>query len=823
MKASFISAANRTFQITTALGLVTALAPATAFAQQAGTEPTTGPQVGPGAAPTSAVQAQSPSAPRAGLADIIVTARRSAENVQRVPIAISTVTAQTLKDLSVRDVLEIQKVTPGLYISSQNSAGRVKLEIRGQSEADSRLSTDGSVGVYIDGVNIVRDYGLRSNMVDLAQVEVLKGPQGTLFGKNTTGGALNITTQHPTYEFGGYVDGTYGSYNNRQILGVINIPIVDDKLAIRLVGQRIKRDGFGHAGNGQDVGDDDVWFGRALIRADPTDNLHILLSGDYVRQNTNGTNVILTNNSMLQNANSAKSSLGEIAAELGLNPNSAADRLTAYNKWLTYFNRYANQYNGIGVFNSGFNNENLFDNMTHYGFSGTVSYDLGGITAKSITAYRHLTHAYNQDLDGTPFAIQQAYTHTREHNFSQEFQLSSIHGHGLDWQVGLYYNRELGNELSISNTNNLVNLARASIAPDADIKNTSKAAYAQAVYNFTSKFRITGGIRYTEDYRGLDAHNRQDPGQAAAFNELPVPPAANALCFTSIGGVGYPNCNFATSTKSHKITWLASADWRPISQAMLYVSASRGYRAGGFSIQSPGSAPANANALEADFTPFLPEIVTSYEVGVKSDLLDRRLRINADFYYEDYTDIQQQIRDEVNNTVITLIRNAAKAKPYGAELEVTGQITRHWTINGGASYLHATYESYFARDASGNLLNLSNLVFPAPKWTYDIGTSYVTPVPYGELRANLNFNYTAKVDFRPGTPTESSVTQPKFGLLDGRIAWNIDRANVNIALFGKNLTNKKYLNAATNLQSLGYNVGFPGDPRTVGIQVRKTF
>jgi iron complex outermembrane receptor protein len=807
--------------------MISAAAPALALAQQAGTEPgaAPGPQQGPGSAPTSTVTAQSPSAAthQGGLQDIVVTARRSAENVQRVPIAITTVTSQALKDLSVRDVIEVQKVTPGLYISSQNSAGRVKLEIRGQTEADSRLSTDSSVGVYIDGVNILRDYGLRSNLVDVAQIEVLKGPQGTLFGKNTTGGALNITTQHPTYTFGGYIEGVYGSYNNRQLLGVINVPIVDDKLAIRLVGQRIKRDGYGHAGNGQDVDNDDVWFGRALVRADPVDNLHILLSADYVRQNTNGTNVILTNDSMLQNGNSATGSLGEIAAELGLNPASATDRMTAYNKWLTYFDRYANQYDSHGRFQSGFNDENLFDNMTHYGFSGNIAYDFDGITAKSITAWRHLTHSYNQDLDGTPFNIQRAYTATRQHNFSQEFQLSSIDGHGLDWQVGLYYNREIGNEVSIGAANNFVNLNRAPVAPDTDIRNSSKAAYAQAVYNFTSNLRLTGGIRYTKDTRAIDSHNRQDPSLAAALGDTPVPPDSKALCFTSVGGVGFPNCNFATSTGSHKVTWLASVDWRPVRQVMLYVSASRGYRAGGYSVQSPGSAPANEAALQADFTPFLPEVVTSYEIGFKSDLLDRRLRVNADFYYENYQDIQQQIRDSINNTVITLIRNAAKAHPYGAELEITGQITPEWTVNFGASYLHATYDKYFARDASGNLLDLSNLVFPAPKWTYNIGTTYALPVQNGEIRFNLNYDFIDKVDFRPGTPTESSVTQPGYGLLDGRIAWNIESAKLNIALFGKNLTNKHYLNAATNLQSQGFNVGFPGDPRTFGIQVRKSF
>ena len=347
----------------------------------------------------------------------------------------------------------------------------------------------------------------------------------------------------------------------------------------------------------------------------------------------------------------------------------------------------------------------------------------------------------------------------REHNFTQEFQASSIDGHGLDWQAGLFYNKETGNELSISDTNNYVNQARASVAPDADIKNTSKAAYAQAVYNVSSTFRVTGGIRYTKDGRFVDSHNRQDPALANAFNELPVVPDSRAACFTSVGGGGYPNCDYAASTHSHKITWLISADWRPVPQVMLYTSASRGYRTGGFSIQSPGSVPKDLNTLQASFTPFLPEVVTNYEVGFKSDLLNRRLRVNGAVYYENYVNIQQQIRDTVNNTVITLIRNAAKAHPYGGELEVTAEPIDRLTLTGGLSYLHATYDTYFARDSAGNLLDLSNLVFAVPKWQYNLGAAYVIPVGVGDVRLNLNYTHTSKVDFRPGTP-DRSVRHP---------------------------------------------------------------
>ncbi|QTH21146.1 TonB-dependent receptor [Rhizorhabdus wittichii] len=775
----------------------------------------------PGAGFAQAVPAEDAAGPTSGLQDIVVTARRSSESAQNVPIAITTVTAENLQRLSVRDVVDIQKVTPGLFISSQNTGGRAKLTIRGQTEADSRLSTDGSVGVYIDGVPLTRSYGLRSNMIDLAQIEVLKGPQGTLFGKNTTGGALNITTQHPTYQLGGYVDLLYGSYDNKQIVAALNLPIVDDKLAVRVVGQRIHRDGYGENGVGVDVGVDRAWFGRALVRADPTDDLHILLSADYYKQNNTSTNVLLTYNGMLARGNSATGSLGAIAAQLGLDPTSAADRMTAYNQWLTYFSRSGNQYTDSGDFYGNAGTGPIVDDVKHYGFSATLEYELGDVTLKSISALRRLRVANGQDLDSTPFSLQHSLVTTRQKNFSQEFQASAIDGTGLDWQLGLFYNKETGNEGSFSNALSYVNTGRASVV-DADLTNKSKAAYAQAVYNFGGGFRVTGGLRYTKDDRAVTSHNRRD----VSYANDPVPPASRNACFVTVGGgsIDPAVCTYSASTSSKKMTWLASADWRPLPQLMVYGSYSRGYRAGGFSIQAASSVPATAATLAANFTPFLPEVVDNFELGFKSDLLDRRLRINGAVFRQNYTNIQAQIRDAVNGQVVTLIRNAAKAKPYGGEIEVTAQITPEWQINGSAAYLRAKYDKYFALDATGNLQDLSNLSFPAPKWTWNAGTSYTLPVANGSIEFNANLSYRSLVNFRPQVgQNDASVSQPGYTLLDARIAYNIDSIGVNIAVFGKNLTKERYLNAATNLESLGWNVGFPGDPRTFGVQLRKTF
>ncbi|MBV9881697.1 MAG: TonB-dependent receptor [Sphingomonadaceae bacterium] len=827
--------ACRALMTTTALGFALAL-PQAAFAQQAGTSPTAGPQSGPGAAPTSAVSAQSPSAapatarsvPTGGNEDIIVTARRSAESQQRVPIAITTVTAQGLRDQSVRDIIEIQRVTPGLFISSQGQGARARLTIRGQYEADNRLTTDSSVGVYVDGVNWTRNYGLRSSLIDIAQIEVLRGPQGTLFGRNTTGGAINITTQHPTYELGGYVDLLYGSYDNRQALAALNVPLVADRLALRVAGQIIRRDGFSQDRTGAPSGDDHTDSARALLRADPIDTVHILLSADYVRQRNHGSNVIITNDSMLANANTASGALGEIAAELGLNRNLAADRLTAYNAWRVYYDAFRN---GAFFTNYGrpFAPYPFADNITHYGFSGDVLVNIGQVNVRSITAYRRLIKYFVMELDGTPFyTLTGSPVTTHQRNFSQELQVSSIDGRGLDWQFGAYYNRETGNEFINNNNNAFVNVNRATVT-DADVRNTSKAIYAQAVYNFAPNFRMTLGGRYSWDTRYLNSHNRLDPTLAAPPLLAFTPGRCNLLNPT-LGGPVYPNCSYALSTSSHRPTWLVSADWRPVPEIMLYTSVSRGYRAGGFTATGSSAVQPSVAALQAAYTPFQPETVTNYEAGFKSDLLGRRLRVNFSAYYQDYTNIQRQVRDVVNGLFVTLIRNAASATIYGGELEIVARPTNELTLNANAAYTHARYDRYQTLDGAGNPIDLTAQPFAAPKWTYNLGATYQIPLPDGSVRLNANWAWTGTVNFAPGTPgvaltayDPSSLTQRGHGLLDARITWSIASWGLDISLFGKNLANSRYWNAATNAQGNGWNIAFPGDPRMLGVELRKTF
>lgn len=797
---------------TTAVGL---LAPASAQAQQAGASPPAQVEAGPADAQASGASTQSGgSQSRGGIEDIVVTARRSSESAQRVPIAITTVTSQELTQRGVRDIFDIQQSTPSLFISSNQSGGKARLTIRGLGEVDDKLTGDRGVGVYIDGVGRTNSYGMRSALIDIAQVEVLKGPQGTLFGRNTTGGALNITTQHPTYEWGGYVDLLYGSYRNAQALAVVNAPIIDDKLAVRAAMQVITREGYYPQYYGNRANDDNSWTGRLLVRADPVDNLHILLSGDFIKIRNGYGHTIISSESLLATQNSATGLLGAAAKQLGLNPASATDRATAYSVFRSYVDQsLANNRKGFGYL------PDAHDDTDIWGISANIELDLGGVTAKSITAYRRLDRSTAYDLDNTPLDLLSQHQSAVNNDFSQEIQLSSIDNVGLDWQVGGFYSRSTGDDYNSTDQGDYVNPNRAAVT-ESGVVNSSKAAYGQAVYHITPRLRVTGGIRYTADFREIDSKNRIELADA-----VPPLPAGGAnrcnLLAPALGGPVYPNCSFKASVKYDQITWLASADWRPTDDVMLYGSVSTGYRAGAF------TAPGNSNVIStvaantAAFTPYSPEKVTNYEVGFKGDFLDRRLRVNGAAFYMDYKDVQVRVRDLVNGVLVTLVRNAASATLYGGELEVTAVPIDHLTLNGTAGYLHARYNQYRALDSAGNLLDLSSQPFAAPKWTFDVSATYAIPLADGELRLSGNYAYLSTTNFAPGTLPASSVSQPSYGLLNGRISWHIESQNLDISVFGKNLTDKHYIVSAFSAGV--YNGVNIGDPRTFGIQVRKTF
>tara|TARA_R110001606_G_scaffold12165_4_gene52357 strand:- start:35148 stop:37478 length:2331 start_codon:yes stop_codon:yes gene_type:complete len=751
---------------------------------------------------------------------VVVTARRTEESSQEVPVSMTIVTDERLKDLNVRDISDVQRVTPGLFVyGTGQGAGKAKLSIRGQTEVDDRLTGDRSVGVYIDGVHFAHDYGLTTALVDIARVEVLKGPQGTLFGKNTTGGAINITTQQPEYEWGGYTEFKYGSYSYASGLGVLNAPIVDQKLALRVVGKVTSSDGYYTDFNGNELLRDNSLYGRLLLRGDPTENLNFLISADYIRSRNGGIHNGLTSES-LQTTGTGGLAIRAIALQLGLDSSSAADLATAYNAYLGFFNASMSDYGRNFSSTPGPLNE-----LDNWSVAGTVTYDLGDVTLKSITSYRNLEKDVFFDLDNTPFDLVFQRQPAENEVFSQEFQASAFDGEGLDWQVGAYYDRDSGIDKYTNNILDYINPNRPTVT-ESKILSESTAVYGQGIYNFSDTFRVTAGLRYTEDKREIESRNRRESSEA-----LPPDNAAPSRCNLldpSLGGPVYPNCSYTASVTDDSLTWLLSADWKPVSDVMLYTTVSTGYRSGAFN--APGFSGPIPTVAENDaaFTPYDPEKLTNYEVGLKSDLLDQKLRLNAALFYQDYKDVQVRARIPVSGAGAPLqtISNAADATLYGGEFELTALLAEHLAVNATASYVNAEYDEYIDQTSSGGTVDRTSQPFPIPEWQYSLGADYEVPLDDGRVKFNLTYSYTDDTIFVPNAIIDNptvvdAVTQKAYGLFGGRISWEIDSQDMEVAVFGKNLADEEY---AANLFDVGFYTGvIPGAPRTLGIELRKSF
>lgn len=755
--------------------------------------------------------------------DVVVTARRSSERQQDVPIPVTTLGAQALADLSVRDVTDLQRAAPNLYITSSGVSGKARLYLRGQGEVDDKLTGDRSVGVYFNGVSNEHSYGLTAALVDIAQVEVLRGPQGTLFGRNTTGGALNITTNQPDYNgLSGDLSLLHGSYNKNQAIGAVTIPLIDDKLSVRLVGEGVLRDGYYNEANGSESGSEETVFGRLIVRADPAENVNILLQADATRIRTGAGHGVLAGNFLFPGTANYNAVTDQINSELGV-PVTAANRASAYDRYLAIYNAFqADPRQGFSDV------ANPIDNIDQWGASSTITVDLNDyLTAKSITAFRHVERSVSTDLDLTPFRLVETVQNSDDDVFSQEFQLSAIDGAGFDWQAGAFYSRDTGSEFQ--GTTQVPNIpGAASYAIIAtDVENVSKAVYAQGVYNFASHFRVTGGLRYTSDSKWINAHNRRDAtGAIPARTGTPQPFSARCnLLAPAAGGPVYPDCNREARADFHKLTYLLSADWRPTDDLMLYATVTTGYRSGGFSQPASTSPIATAAAEAAAFVPYRPEVVTNYEIGVKSDWFSRRLRVNASLYSQDYEDIQVKFRNLSSGQLVNQINNAESATLYGGELEVIGEPIDRLIISGSLGYTHAEFDKFTAYDAAGVAFDASAQEFSVPKLTYNLSAAYEVPVAVGALRFFANYSWRDDVlfvpDFTPTTPVQESRRQPSYGLIDAKVSLHLDASNVEVSVFAKNLGDKVYYQ---NIAPTGlWDLGTLGDPRTYGLEVKLAF
>jgi len=737
------------------------------------------------------------SVPTSGLEEITVTARRQSENLQRVPIAVTAFNPKTLAQANITTVTDVAQLTPSLAVT-QSTYGPLGalIAIRGQQVQDQQLILTPSVGIYIDDVYqgstaTVGALGVQ----DAASVEVLKGPQGTLYGRNTTGGALKIDTPLPSLDkLEGGGSAGIGNQGIRQVSGNISIPLIDDALAFRVSGNLSRSTGYGeNLTNGDRLGGYNIKSARAALRIKPTDTVEVILRGDVI----DGTGQTPPRKITAIVPGSPVNE--EAAAELGL-PLTQAGLAAAYKDLQQYINRPG--YNGY------FNGTNEQTVKEQEGSATLIWRPNDALTLKSITAYQHVNTIAIIDEDATPFAVVQGPGPSSGQNFDQfteEFQaIGNLFDDKLNYTVGYYHYNLHGRDHAYPTV--FADLAGEILDNDTTVHDTSDAGYAQLRYKLTPKIRLNGGIRYTKETVIADVRNSQTNFGAYTCN-VPVADRIGGECAAT-----FPN-------RFSNISFQGGVDADLAKGVLGYVSISRGFKAGGVNVRG---------TADDTYSSFAPEIATNYEVGVKSELFDHKVRLNVAAFYTDYSNVQRTVFVlDAGGNPSSQIQNAAKAKIKGVEAELTVRPTSRLTLSANGSYIDSKYTKYIV-PATG--VNLSGVPFPGiPKWQMSFQTSYGIETPFGLLTASGDVSYRSKVDFVPDSHlapsatfpsgSEDSTIQKGYALLNARLALEL-RKNVELALWGKNLTNKYYAVAGQDQAgAIGVSQLFIGASRTYGAEV----
>ncbi|MFN3230675.1 MAG: TonB-dependent receptor [Alphaproteobacteria bacterium] len=730
---------------------------------------------------------------------IVTTARKREETAQSVPGTIAVLPQMLLQRLGIQDMDELDAVAPNLYVAPDNVSTRTsRITLRSQIQNDTLITVDPAVGLYLDGVYVARSAGGLLNLLDVERVEVLNGPQGTLYGRNTTGGAIGIIANKPGPDFEGFVDVTLGTYTNKpgssngirhDYAGMINAPL-SDKSAVRLVFQSTNRGGFGeNTLLDRDLQDENSLFWRASFSLEASDRLSFLLVHDGMRAR----------------AGELLSQVSEIIPA-GLNPlcnpfdpNPVNAGACAANLFLT-----GGQWGSAALDGDPRRNQQNVLQLTGepgeiesdvYGVSLTTTLELDSVTIKNITAWRELDQFSSFDFDGTQFDIGEAVQTDEQEQFSSEMQL---YGGGpdamIDWIIGAIYFYEDGRTDNVARVLSFLNPTNPFETTGKGI-NESVGLFGQASVKLSDVFSVVGGLRYTWEKRELIADSRD------ALVGCLVPPELNIDLAT--GG-----CRGAFSETFSKVTWEAGLNAQLDDNTLLFFKVSTGFKSGGFNLR--------ASSVQA-FEPFRPENILNFELGVKTTFMDGRGRANLTLFYADYKDIQRTDFIIESGNLSTVITNAASADVYGGELEIDVLATDNLQFRGTLGVSIARYNEFFFAGA-----DFSDRRFPlSPDYSFSIAMIYQLPVDWlsSDWTFTSAFNYRGKA-YLDIANTES-LMQNGYGLLDLRLDIELQKSPVVISLFAKNVTNKTYkVSGTTFLDQVGFAFNHYGQPRQIGLQAR---
>ncbi len=706
----------------------------------------------------------------AGVGDIVVTATRREERLQDVPIAITAFDQATLTKSDVRDITRLEQFTPGL--SFGQSGFDFKPAIRGAATTDVDTNSATPIGFYVDDIYQTLAVEASQPFVDVASVEVDRGPQGTLFGRNTSGGAIVVRSNLPSKDFSAGANFVYGNYDRKQVNAFVSVPLTDT-LGVRVAGQYEDRDGYvkNVVVPGNDLFDRRSRFIRGTAHWQPTDALEMTLRASYWEEG--GTGAL---------------AYGYKNGGLILDPTTGRGTLSG-----TTFPYYTTEVKDgvpdipggpactgacrdIGVLTNGdpYQWQGQFRPIAKlklYAVSGQIRYATDSFFVRSITSYQKFKYSSNTGTSFGPTLT--TFSQRRDTNtVTQEFQIGGIATKPFSWIAGLYYFRDRDEEeFQIFDPGYYC--CGATLNPT-----DSYAAYAQVSNYFGDSFRLTAGGRYTIDRRKQNAQS--------VFYILPVTdPAATA-----------PTSNGVQSKTFRRFTWRLGADYFMTPSNLLYASVSTGFRSGGFN---------SANLQNSAVPPtFEPESVTAYEIGSKNRFADNRIQLNLAAFYNRFRSLQVPTTFPLpppSQSVASASLNAGAARAYGVEAEAIVKPVPDLTLNATASLINGKYQDYRflgapsrfyptqTQDLSGNTIPNT----PGHKFTvgaeYDIrvaGVGTFTPQANAVISSHFyNTAYNSVLD-----------RQNAYALVDASLAWTSENGRIGVTGFVTNIGNKAVLNSA---------------------------
>lgn len=804
---------------------------------------------------TPALAQQEEGGASGGIGEIVVTAQKRAENVQDVPIAISAFTSETLQERTIGDVSGLSSITPNVTLDASTpfsgSSSVLGATIRGIGSNDFAFNVDSAVGVYLDGVYLGRSIGANQDLLDVERIEILKGPQGTLFGRNTIGGAISIVTHTPGDEFKGKGDVTLGRYNRIQIRGLVDIPLADGLSSSLAFGMH-KRDGYQKrlanpapdkteasglfpasgesAGNRQ--GGDDSWNLRGKLRWDNGGGFSATLTGDYARldqdstansvlavtaipgpfagvaaNNIPGTALdVVTGNSGFLFAGLYNFCIGatpaEIAARNATNLCGPRSSVAGYNTiaglgsrnvdgdpnndLLPYDDRWVTTDK-----DQSFAAGNNFSRMKQWGAALTLDFELSPTVAiKSISSYRKIDFEAAVDTDNSPIAIGEVRFTVDQYQLSQELQLAgSALDDRLKFVLGGYGFKEKGD------LHDFVTFGGGLLQVDGPgkVDTEAYAAFGQLDFRVNDLIGLTLGGRYTKENK--EFHGRQSDVNGfnyKLFNCMDTDPATGLPSATCAAALGFPFPDqpfryypgSPSSQKFDNFSFKAGVQLHPSDDVMLYGSFSQGYKTGGWTTRLSNPLPVAPT--------FGEEEAETWEAGVKSTLIDRRLQLNASAFTTTYKGIQLNFQQGISPTV----QNAGEARIKGFEIEALGAPSDSFTVTASLGYIDAFYTRVLGpAQVAPNPFQLGvqpgSALPKAPHWKINVSPRLEVPLGAGKIVFIADWTHTTGM--RNDTEGTILLLRPTTDTVNASVQYKTPDDRWSLTVGGTNLTNERYL------------------------------